>query len=160
MAIIKYKNHPSIKAIIDRVEKLGKPTFNFKFTSHKETEKEVNNLKIKQASQKSDIPLKIIKENVDIISYFLCHNFDNSLSCATFPTSMKYADVIPTHKKDDKTDKENYRPISILPNLSKVYERLMYNQIYPYFDTLFSNFQCGFRKGFNAQHCLLAMIEK
>ena len=73
---------------------------------------------------------------------------------------MKYADVIPIHKKDDKTDKENYRPISILPNLSKVYERLMYNQIYPYFDTLFSKFQCGFWKGFNAQHCLLAMIEK
>ena len=36
----------------------------------------------------------------------------------------------------------------------------MYNQIYPYFDTLFSKFQCGFRKGFNAQHCLLVMIEK
>ena len=36
----------------------------------------------------------------------------------------------------------------------------MYNQIYPYFDTLFSKFQCGFRKGFNAQHCLLAMIKK
>ena len=142
------------------MEKLGKRIFNFKFTSHEETEKEVNNLKIKKASQKSDIPLKIIKENVDIISYFLYHNFNNSLSCATFPTSMKYADVIPIHKKDDKTDKENYRPISILPNLSKVYERLMYNQIYPYFDTLFSKFQCGFRKGFNAQHCLLAMIEK
>ena len=137
MAIIKYKNHPSIKAITDRMEKLGKPTFNFKFTSHEETEKEVNNLKIKKASQKSDIPLKIIKENVDIISYFLYHNFNNSLSCATFPTSMKYADVIPIHKKDVKTDKENYRPISILPNLSKVYERVMYNQIYPYFDTLF-----------------------
>ena len=85
MAIIKYKNHPRIKAITDRMEKLGKPTFNFKFTSHEETEKEVNNLKIKKASQKSDIPLKIIKENVDIISYFLYHNFNNSLSCATFP---------------------------------------------------------------------------
>ena len=120
MAIIKYKNHPSIKAITDRMEKLGKPTFNFKFTSHEETEKEVNNLKIKKASQKSDIPLKIIKENVDIISYFLYHNFNNSLSCATSPTSMKYADVIPIHKKDDKTDKENYHPINILPNLSNV----------------------------------------
>ena len=39
MAIIKCKNHPSIKAITDRVEKLGKPTFNFKFTSRKEIEK-------------------------------------------------------------------------------------------------------------------------
>ena len=47
-----------------------------------------------------------------------------------------------------------------MPNLSNVFERLMYNQIYPYFDTLFSKFQCGFRKGFNAQHCLLVMIEK
>ena len=128
MAIIKYKNHPSIKAITDRMEKLGKPTFNFKFTSHEETEKEVNNLKIKKASQKSDIPLKIIKENVDIISYFLYHNFNNLLSCATFPASMKYADVIPIHRKDDKTDKVNCRPISILPNLSKVYERLKYDQ--------------------------------
>ena len=142
------------------MEKLRNPTFNFKFTSHKKTEKVVINLKIKKASQKSDIPVKIIKENVDIISYFLYPNFNNSLSCATFPTSMKYADVTPIHKKDDKTDKENYRPISILPNLGKVYEKLIYNQIYPYFDTLFSKFQCGFRKGFNAQHCLLAMIEK
>ena len=57
-------------------------------------------------------------------------------------------------KNDDKTDKENYRSICILPNLSKVYERLMYNQIYPYFQTIFSKFQCGFRKGFNAKHSL------
>ena len=142
------------------MNKLGKPIFNFKFTSHEETEKDVNNLKIKKASQKSDVLLKFIKKNVDIISYFLYHNFNNSLSCATLSTSMKYADVIRIHEKDDKTDKENYRPISILPNLSKVYERLMYNQIYPYFDTLFSKFQCGFQKGFNAQHCFLPMIEK
>ena len=68
--------------------------------------------------------------------------------------------LYPFHKKDDKIDKANYRPISILPNLSLVYERLMYNQISPYFDSVFSKFQCGFRKGFNAQHCLLTMVEK
>ena len=72
---------------------------------------------------------------------------------------MKYAEVTPIHKKDNKIDKENYHPRSILPNLSKVYERLMHNQIYPYFQTIFSKFQCGFRKGFNAEHCLLAMVE-
>ena len=53
---------------------------------------------------------------------------------------MKYAEVTPTHKKDNKTEKENYCPVSILPNLSKVYERLMYNQIYPYFQTIFSKY--------------------
>ena len=67
---------------------------------------------------------------------------------------MKYADVTPIHKEDDKNDKTDYRPISILPYLSKVYEGLMYNQISPYFDSVFSKFQCGFWKGFNAQNCL------
>ena len=65
----------------------------------------------------------------------------------TFPTGMKYTKVTPSHKKDDKTDKENYRPISVLPNLSIVFERIMYNQIYQYFQILFSKFQSGFRKG-------------
>ena len=65
-----------------------------------------------------------------------------------------------TYKKVNKTDKKNYLPISILLNLSKVYERLMCNQIYPYFQTIFSKFHCGFRKSFNAQHCLLAVVEK
>ena len=73
---------------------------------------------------------------------------------------MKYADVTPIYKKHDKTDKTNYRPISILPNLSKFCERLMYNQISLYFDSVFCKFQCGFLKGFNAQHYLLTMVEK
>ena len=158
IAIAKYRYHPSIIAITEKMKKLGNPTFGFDFTSYEETVKEVNNLKSRKVSQKRDISVRIIKENMDIVSYFLYHNFNNSLSCSTFPTGMKYAKV--THKKDDKTDKENYRPISILPNLSKVYERLMYNQIYPYFETIFSKFEFEFRKGFNAQHCLLAMLEK
>ena len=160
IAITKYGNYPSKIAVTEKMEKLGNPTFGFDFTSYEETVKEVNNLKIRKVSQKTDIPIRNIKENIDIVSFFLYHNFNNSLSCSTFPTAMKYAEVTPIHKKDDKTDKENYRPISILPNLSKVYERLMYNQIYPYFQTIFSKFQCGFRKGFNTQHCLLAMVEK
>ena len=160
IAIRKYKNHPSIIAITDKMNKIDNPEFNFRFTSYEETKKEVGKLKIKKASQKTDIPVKIIRENIDVVSYFIYHNFNNLLSCVTFSTALKYADVTPAHKKDDKTNKENYRPISILPNLSKVYERLIYNQIYPYFNNLFSKFQCGFRKGFNAQHCLLTMIEK
>ena len=142
------------------MKNLGNFTFNFNFISHDDIAKELNKLKTKKASQKTDIPKKIVKENVDIISHFLYHNFNNSLSCSTFPTGMKYAEVTPIHKKDDKTDKTNYCRTSILPNLSKAYERLMYNQISPYFDSVFYKFQCGFRKGFNAQHYLLTMVEK
>ena len=110
-------------------------------------------------SQVNNIPVKVIKENKDI-AFFIHHNFNNSLSSTTFPTALKYADVKPVFKKDDKTDNANYWPISILPTLSKVYEGLTYNQMYPYFDKLFSKFQCGFRKGFIAQHCLITMMEK
>ena len=127
--------------------------------TNEDTVKELNNLKNMKASQKTDISIKIFKKNVDIISHFLFHNVNKLLSCSTFPTGMKYADVTLTHKKDDKTDKRNYRPISILPNLSKAYERLMYNQIFPYFDSVFFKFQCGFRKDFNVQHCLLTMVK-
>ena len=52
---------------------------------------------------------------------------------------MKYADVAPICQKDDKTDKTNYFPIIILPNLNKVYEGLMYKQIFLYFDLMGNN---------------------
>ena len=63
-------------------------------------------------------------------------------------------------KKGTKTSKDNYRPVSILSNISKIYERLMFKQISEYFLPILLKFQCGFRKGFSAQHCLLAMLEK
>ena len=104
--------------------------------------------------------VRIIKENKDLISYFVYNNFNNALSSSRYPNGLKYADVTPVFKKDDKSDKGNYRPMSILPKLSKVYARIMQNQIYPYLNKFFSKYQCGFRKGFSAQHCLIAMIEK
>ena len=61
-------------------------------------------------------------------------------------------------KKDDKSNKSNYQLISILPNLSKVYEQIM--QIPPYLNKVFPKYQCGFRKEVSAQHYLIAMIEK
>ena len=64
------------------------------------------------------------------------------------------------HLKKCKTEKCHYRAISISPNLSKIYERLLLDQMYTYFDKLFVNHECGFRKDYNAQHCLLVMIEQ
>ena len=76
-----------------------------------------------------------------------------------FPDELKEAYVTPIHKKSSKTKKENYRPISILPVLSKVFERLLHKQISNHFDNIFSDNQCGFRKGFNTQDCLLSLVE-
>ena len=67
---------------------------------------------------------------------------------------------MPVHKKKDKSDKTNYRPVSILPNISKIYEKIIYNQLDEYVhDKLFLS-QCGFRKRYSSQHCILVMTEK
>ena len=63
-------------------------------------------------------------------------------------------------KKDKKFLKNNYRPVSILPSVSKIYELCIYDQINDYFHPLFSRLQCEFRKGFKGEHCLLVLIEK
>ena len=68
--------------------------------------------------------------------------------------------MIPAFKKKSKTSKDDYIPISILPSISKIHERCLYNQMQTYFDNILSKYQCGFCKGFNAQHCLVTMIEK
>ena len=104
------------------METVGCPSFAFEFVSLVETIKEVNNLSIKKGSQTLDIPVKIIEENKDLISCFIYNNFNNASSSSQYPNSLKYADVTPVFKKDHKSDKSNYRPKSILPSLSKVYE--------------------------------------
>ena len=95
-----------------------------------------------------------------MISCFLYNNFNNALSSSQYPNGLKHADVTPVFKTDDKSHKSNYWSLSILLNLSKVYERIMQNHIYPYLNKIFLKYQCGFWKGFSAQHCLIAMIEK
>ena len=70
------------------------------------------------------------------------------------------ADVKPVFKKNSRTDKENYRPVSILRNISKIYERCLHKHIYDYFDVIFSQNHCGFQKSFSVVNCLLPMTEK
>ena len=77
-----------------------------------------------------------------------------------FPHDLKLADVAPVYKKKFKASKDNYRPVSTLSNISKVYERYIYDQIQIYFDKILSKYQCGFCKDYNSQHCLIALIEK
>ena len=134
--------------------------FSFHFVTLEETLKDVALLSDKKASQASDIPVKIIKENRYQIAYFILHYFSNAFSCSEYPASLKYADITPIFKKDDKTENTNYRPTNILPNLSKIYAQVMQNHMYPYLNQIFSKYQCGFRKRYNARHCLMAMIEE
>ena len=97
---------------------------------------------------------------LDIVSNFVYNNFSNSLFSSDFPSYLKNVNITPIFKKIDRANVQNYRPITILANLSKVYERCMYIQSYEYLNKNFSKWQCGFGQGYSAQHCLLVMVEK
>ena len=89
--------------------------------------------------QDTDIPAKVIKDNIDIFTPILLDEFNKSLALGIFPSSMKLANITPVFKKDDRTDKSNYRPISILPNLSKIFEKCIYNQLSIFLTKFFLN---------------------
>ena len=73
---------------------------------------------------------------------------------------MKMAEITPSHKEDDRTKKDNYRPVSIMPSVSKLFEKNMYEDINKFMNDKLSPYLCGFRKGYNTQYCLMVMLEK
>ena len=68
--------------------------------------------------------------------------------------------MIPVHKADETTNKKNYRNISLLPAVSKIFEKIMQSQISAFIEKSLSPFSCGYRKGYSAQHALVSMLEK
>ena len=95
------------------------------------------------------IPTKIVKENLHIFATFLAKDINKCIRKGEFSDNLKTADITPVFKRGDKRDKSNYRPVSILPILSKIYEKCLYKQIENYMENVLSDFQCGFRKCFN-----------
>ena len=96
----------------------------------------------------------------EMSSCFLTKIYNESKADQIFPDSLKLADVAPIHKKEDRTNKENYRPVSLLPVVSKLFERDMYNQINNYIDKFLSPYLFGFRKGHSIEQCLNVMLER
>ena len=94
------------------------------------------------------------------ISIPLTDCINSSILNGKFPDELKLADVIPIFKKLDPFDKANYRPISLLPSLSKVYKKLMYKQLNTFFMKKRSPLLCGFRSGYGTQHPLLKLLHK
>ena len=156
--IIKYRSHPSIIAIKDKCN--SGLHFNFSFVEYDEIMKEITNLKTYKATLNTVIPTKLIKGNSDIFADFISENLNDYIAKSLFPSSLKNAIITLVHKKGTKTSKDHYRPVHILSNISKIYEGFIFKQMSEYFEPILSKYQCGFRKAFSLQHCLLAMLEK
>ena len=126
-AILKYKNRYS--------------HFHFNEVGVEEVYQEIRKLSTRKSVQSTDIPTRVPKENADIFAEYICRFFIESIKKSRFPSTLNNANVTPVFKKGCRGSKENYRPVSILPVISKIFEKLLCKQITIFIDPLLSKYQ-------------------
>ena len=115
----------------------------------------------KKSNDTCDIPVHfhIIKLSKHIIAPVLTTIFNNCITEGIYPDALKVAKVIPMHKNGDTSNPSNYRPISILPHFSKIFEKILLEDLQSFLDK--NNILCpnqfGFRKGFSTVHALMSL---
>ena len=155
--IKKYETHPSILKIKENV-KVGNK-FSFKEITANSFKEKIYKLDPKKASMENDIPTKILIRSGDIVCGHLTNIYNNSKIENEYPYSLKVADVTPIHKKEERTLLKNCRPVSLIPIVSKLFERDMYNQILTYINKFLSPYIFGYRTGHSTEQCLTVMLE-
>ena len=90
----------------------------------------------------------------------MTNSINYTIKNGEFPHKFKKSEVIPLSKKEDPLKKENYRPVSLLPHVSKVFERVIYKQINSYKEDKLFKYITGFRKAQGTQHSLITMLGK
>ena len=153
--IKRYKNHPSIRNIKANFNSVC--IFSFQPVCVDDVKTVIQDLK-NNKSVGGEIPIQILKES-EFTFETLTNCINKSIETGYFPDSLKEANITPIFKKDDPLDKSNYRPVSILPLISKVYERLIYNQLSEYTESFLNHILCGFRKAHSTQHALFKLLQ-
>ena len=117
----------------------------------------LNQLDAKNATGLDRIPCKLLKLSSSIVGPSLAYIFKSCIDAKIFPNEWKIAKVIPLFKKGSKRELGNYRPISVLPLVSKVFEKIIYYQLYDYLqeNRLLNTYQSGFRSMHSTTTALL-----
>jgi hypothetical protein len=136
-------------------------SFSFSLVSENQVLKYLNQLSSNKATGLDGMPSRFVKDGASIISQPLTHVINLSLIQGVVPDDLKSARVVPIFKKSDTTSVGNYRPVSILSILSKIYEKVVYDQVESYFkvNKLLYKFQSGFRSGFSTDTCLIHLTD-
>ena len=131
--VLKYKNHPSIIAI--KHARNG-PGFYFCEVSVNDAFKEIKRLRARKATQITDIPVKVLKENADIMSVYICDFLNETRRSGKFPAILKNEDTTAVFKKVLRDLRKTI--VSILPIISKIFEKII--SITNFIDPLLSKY--------------------
>ena len=148
VAIEKYKGHAVIKFIDKTV--LFESSFSFKEIPESDIQKEISNLNSQKAGTFGNIPTKVLKDSSNVGHSILRDIWKYEIFRKQyFLRNLKLTDITPLYKKKDPTLIENYWPVSELPCVSKVFERIIQKQISSSTDKFIFPYFCGCRNGFN-----------
>ena len=136
-------------------------SYSFLIVSENKVLKYLNSLGINKATGLDGIPSRVVRDGALIIDCPLTHVINLSLNQGVVPDDLKSARVVPLFKKNDKTEVGNYRPVSTLTIISKVFERFVYDQFESYLDQkkLLYTFQSGFRSRYSTDTCLTHLTD-
>ena len=157
--ITKHMQHSSIVHIKQQFGNVSKDLFNFNSINHIDVRQLLKGLKPKKAVGYDMLPSKLLSLSADILCHSICKLLNTSIKMCSFPSAFKYADVCPIYKKGCNLDMSNYRPVSVLPNISKVFEKAYISQLSVYFENIFSPYVSGFRKQHSCETVLCRMTE-
>ena len=131
-------------------------------TSVKEILRTVKSLKNSNSLGHDNFPTKFIKLSATLIAPVLEKIFNLSMKSGVFPDALKVAKVIPIFKKGSPTSINNYRPISVLSPINKIFEKILYSRLIKYIDKskLLYKYQYGFRKNHSTEHALIELIDQ
>ena len=121
----------------------------------------ISSLNSNKTSGPNSIPYRILLLLKNEISKQLADLFNLSFMTGVFPSVLETAKVVPFFKKDSKLDYSNYRPISLLSNVKKTLEKLMYKRLYTFLNSnnIIYNLQFGFRQQYSTSHALVNITE-
>ena len=122
--------------------------------------KEIRKLKYNNAEQDTDIHVKILKYNAEFFAEYIYLQHNETIRPSSFPYCFKFPNIEAAFIPGSRNQKNNYRSISILPLISKIFEKLICRKLSNYLDNILSKFQCDFTRGYSPQQSLLLMIDK
>ena len=139
---------------------ISKPNVSLSNTNPTEVYEVMRKLAPNKASGCDGIPPLAVKESMDVLCFPLSTLINHVLTSTKIPQQWKLGEVTPILKKDCSLLKTNYRPITILPALSKVFEKIIHCRISPYFEEIYHKYVFAFRKYHGCDSALLSLTEQ
>ena len=151
-----FENHPSIRAIYENNRTTGAQLpFNFVHTNQAQVERALLDVNVGKSCGHDMLPPRLVKESAAVIAKPITNILNAFIEQGCYPSAWKMGQVTPLFKQEDEFNKANHRPVTVLPVLNNIYERLLATQLGEFYSKILSDFISSYRKFYSCETALL-----